>query len=147
MLDDLEIVIVVDSNEHDWQVAGYSQRPQGRRPQDVLAEYLAGCTQRRICVQHAIGDALELLRDIEIDSQVAQLNLCLRPGQCLRPVERRCVAVFVGERQRVGSAQSHDGPEGDTYRFSPGNPHPTAQCQYRIEHRTGRVRERPRVHD
>ena len=68
LLDQLQVVAAVDADEDDWNVARHPECPQRRRSGLVPAENLARGAQRCIGVQHPIGNALELLRLLEIDA-------------------------------------------------------------------------------
>ena len=56
-------------------------RPQRCLFQRAVAEYLGRRPQRRIGVQHRIGQSLEQMRFLGPDTKVMQLDVCLSPGQ------------------------------------------------------------------
>ena len=63
-----------------------------------------------------------------------------------RAVERRRVAVLVGEVERVPRATAPTSVENATRtRAARGEAHPAAQAEDRVEHRAGGVRQRPAV--
>src|SRR3990170_2261211 len=95
--DDVDILRLVDAGQYDRQIARYAMRPQRRAFKRAVAECLGRWTQRRIGVQHGIGQSLEQLRFVGPDTEVMQLDLRLRPGQREGALKHSRVTVLVGK--------------------------------------------------
>ena len=94
-----------------------------------------------------IGQPLKQMRVGGGNPQVMQLHLRLGPGEGGRALERHRVEVFIGESEQCLPRWRGHGPEGETGIGPRSNPHPPAQAEDRVEHRTGRVGQRPAVAD
>ncbi len=63
-------------------------------------EYLGGRTQRRVGIQHAIGEALKEVCFAGADPEMTELHLRLGPGQRGRAVERHGAVMLVHQIER-----------------------------------------------
>ena len=126
LLDELHVVVIVNSHQNDRQIPGYSIRPQARGGRPVPGQNVARRAQRRIRIQHPIGDALKVLGLVEVDAEISQLHLRLGPGKRLGAFEHGCVTVLVGQCDGLLAARGQDGPEGDARRGARRHAHPSA---------------------
>ena len=145
--DDIKVLRIVDARQHDGQVAGYSEGPQGGGPQQVLGEKLAGRSQPGIEIQHRIGGALKQFSLLDRDAEIAQLRFGRGAGAGFGEIEGRQVTEFVGQCERRRAARADPEPKIDACGFSGRDPHPPAQGQHRIQHRSDAAGQRPRIDD
>ena len=122
-------------------------RPESRLSQLILFQYVLRRPQRGIGVQNPIGNALKGLSLFEVDAQIAQLHLSLGPGESFRAAKSRHVAMLIHRGKRFHAARADTGPKGNPHGFSGCDPHAPPQRQYRIQNRSHRVGQGPRIHD
>ena len=75
------------------------------------------------------------------DAEVVLLNLRLRPRQRRGAVERRRIAILLGEAEGLRARRRDNRREGGAYGIARRHSHAAAQAHDRIEHRAGRVGE------
>lgn len=134
LLHQVETRLGIDASQHDGQIPGYTVRPQGRGSQCISAEDGGGSAQRCVRVQHPIGKHLKLLRLKRVHTQLEQTRRRPSGRQALCPVERRWVAVLLGEDERLGVCLGEEGPESNSRSLSGRDTHSPPQRQHRIEH-------------
>src|SRR5579871_4733446 len=81
LTNDFQIFGLIDSNQHNWQIARYSTSPKQRRTALTSLQHLLRRTQRWIRIKHAICQTLEQMCLVGIHSQMMQLHLRLRPRE------------------------------------------------------------------
>ena len=142
-----QLILLADADEHDRQIAGDALRPQGAGAAQIALNGGRCRAQHRIGVKDVIGEALKQLRIFLGDAEVMKLHLRLRPGQRGGAVEGDGVVMLVGQvHHRIAAFGGH-GPERDARGGAARNPHPAAQTEDGIEHRTGGVGKRPAFGD
>ena len=109
MSNDLDILRVVDANQHDGQIPGDSVGPQCGTLERAPDEHIRGRPQRRVGVQHGIGQHLEQMRFVVTDTQVVKLDLRPRPGQRPAALKHSRVAVLVCQIQDLLAGRRDDG--------------------------------------
>ena len=100
--------------------------------------------QAGIGVEQPASQALEQDRVVDRESEVPQLDLAVRAGERQRPGDRAPVVVLLHQAVGVFFGLRKAGDESDAGRAAGRQPHELTQRDDRIEHRTGRVRERVR---
>ena len=78
---DFHVRGLVDPNQHDGQVTGNPGGPQLRLSALAAPQQVGRRPQRRVRIEHAIGDTLKEMRLVGVNVQVMQLHLRLRPRQ------------------------------------------------------------------
>ena len=116
LADDLQILDVVDPNQHDGQVARDPVRPQRGRAALASAEHLGSRAQRRVGVEDAIREALEELRFVRPDTEMTELHLRLGPRQRDGALEGGRVMVLVDQVERLVAGRRDQRPERDADR-------------------------------
>ncbi len=142
---DAHVVGLVDSHEHDREVAGYPVSPQRSGALRLTRKDLRGRPQGPIRVENAAGEALEKMRLVRADAEVVLLHLRLRPGQGCGAVERRRIVIFLGEGEGLRTRRRDERREGSADGIARRQSHTAAQAHDRIEHRAGRVGQWPAV--
>ncbi len=66
-------------------------------PRSLLDQQARRRAQRRVRVEDPVGQPLEEVGLVGLDAEVMELHLGLRPGEDRRPLERRRLAVLVGQ--------------------------------------------------
>ncbi len=138
-LDEVEAALIAGLDEHDGQIAGDAVAPKRGRPRLVPGENLRRGAQRRIAVQHPVGDLLELERFAGLDPQVAQARFRLLRCRFRGTIEGGRVAQPVGGRQGLRTARRDTVPEGHSRRCAGFDPHSPPQSHHGIEHRSDGV--------
>ena len=129
----------VDAQEHDWQVARDRERPKpGLRPR-AARDRGARRAPARVDIEDRGRQALEIRRLLRADTQVAQLDLALRPGQRAGALEGGPVAMLVDQVDQRFARGGHDCPEGNARDLAWLDPEPLAQREDRIENGARRV--------
>ena len=116
---DLEIVGVVDPNEHDGQVAGNPGGPQLRLSANAALQQVGRGPQGRVRIDHAISETLKKMRFVGVNAQVMQLHLCLRPRQRHCALERGRVVMLVGQVDHFGPRRRDHRPDRRRARLRP----------------------------
>ena len=98
---DALVLELVDPDEHDGPIAGDPVSPESRSSFAVAPERLDRSAQRGIGVEDAGRQALEQMRLVARDAEMAQFDLSLRPGEAGDAIERIGVPVFLGQGQRA----------------------------------------------
>ena len=111
----------------------------------VALEHARRRAQRRVGVQDPVGQALEQVGLVRPDAEVVELDLRPGPGQRRRALEHRGIAILLGEREGLVARRRDQGREDDAGAGRRRQAHPPPQAEDRIEHRAGRVRQRPAV--
>jgi hypothetical protein len=143
LLHQRQIIAGVDLHHNDREIARDAIGPQARLALEVALEHLGPGALQAIHIQRGGRQALEALRSVGADIEVAQLSLALGPGhgKCTR--RRVGVAVFARQLDGLVAAGGHAGGEDDQRRAARHDPHAAAQAEDRIEHRAGMLCQRP----
>ncbi len=80
------------------------------------------------------------------DTEVVQLNVGLRPGQCERAVERRRVAVPVGQIQHLDARRRDHRPERHARGRARWDSQSAAEAEHRVQHGADGAGQRLAVH-
>ena len=107
----------------------------------MTCEDLRGRPEGPIRVENAAGEALEEVGLIRADAEVVLLNLRLRPRQRRGAVERRRIAILLGEVESLLARRRDERREGGAHGVARRESHAASQAHDRIEHRAGRVGE------
>ncbi len=131
--------------QDDREVAGDAVRPERLGVPHIALQYLGGRAQRRLGEENAVGEPLEEVRVVGGDPEVVELHLGLGPRRCPDALERRRVAILVGERERCFVRRGDEGGERDVCRRARRETDAAAQARDRIQHRPDRIGERAAV--
>ena len=101
LADDLQVLDVIDPDQHDRQVAGNSVGPKRRWSALASLQHVGRRPQRRIGVEHVIGETLEEMRFVGVDAEVMELHLRLGPGERDRALEGGGVVMLVDQIERL----------------------------------------------
>ena len=115
---DVDVVELVDPNQHDRQVAGDAVRPEPGRSPLVAGEHVGRRSQRRVGVEDPVGETLEELRFGGVDTEVVELDLGVRPGEDPGTLEGARSPVLVGEVEHVLTRLGHDSGEDRVHRLA-----------------------------
>ena len=106
--DDFNMLRVVDSHQHDGQVAGYPDGATSRRaPVGSCREFRAARAARHREYSTRLGNALKSLRLVDVDAQLPQL--CFEPASGARVFARskaatsRCLPASASTASRLGA--------------------------------------------
>ena len=98
-------------------------------------------------VENPAGQILEQVGLIHANPEMVELDLCPRPGERDRPLERRRVAILVGQGQGGVARRADERGEDEAGALPRHETDPPSEAEDWIEHRAGRVREGPPVDD
>ena len=139
------MVDVGDADEDDRQIAGYAQAPEARLPAASAPYGVRRRPQHGRGIDDVPGETLVLFCRTAIDAEMVQLHLGLGPGERGSALERAGIVVLVDQIEDVLPRRGDHGPEIDARRRTRRYPHPAAQGEDRIEHRSGRAGKRPPI--
>ena len=139
---DFQVFGLVDPHQHDRQVAGDSVGPQLRRSALASLQNVGRGPQRRIGVEHAIGETLEEMRFVGTDAEVMELHLRLGPRERHRALEGGGVVMLVHQVECFGASRCNHRPERDVDRGARRYSHAAAKTEDRIEHGADGIGER-----
>ena len=111
LADDVEVLRLVDPDQHDRQVARDAVSPQAWCSPFVASQQARRRSERRVRVEDPVGQALEEMGLVRLDPQVMELDLRLRPGEGHRPLEGGRLPVLVGQVQDVVARLGDHGRE------------------------------------
>ena len=81
-----------------------------------------------------------------IDIQVRHFNLRFGPRQPDLAFKSVRIVILVGQQHCLFARPRHDGAEGTAHGFAGWDSYAAAQTEHWIEHRAGRIRQRPVFH-
>ena len=110
---DAAILPLVDPHEDDGQVARDPVSPEPGGSGRVPRQGARGRPQPRVRIEDAVGDVLEEVRLVGRDAEMMKLDLRLRPRQGGGALERRRIAILVGQGQRRRAGGSQERREHD----------------------------------
>ena len=116
LANDFQILGLIDSNQHDRQIAGDSVRPKRRRSALTSLQHVGRRPQRRIGVEHAIGQTLEEIGFVGVDAEMVKLHLRLGPRERDGALEGGGVVMFVSQVERFAARGRDQRPERDARR-------------------------------
>ena len=145
--DDASILRLVDADQDDGEVAGDPVGPQGRRPGRILPQHHRRGPKRRVRVKNPARKILEQASLVHANPEMVELDLRPRPGKRDRPLERRGVAILVGERHGGFARRADERGEDEPCALSRRETNSPPETEDWIEHRAGRVRQGPPVDD
>ncbi|MCY1390258.1 hypothetical protein D9M71_50740 [compost metagenome] len=137
-----QVLVVVDAQQDDRQVAGNRQRPQPRLAAGAAADGFRRGAETHIGIQQRCGQALVVRRFLGLDIEIAQLHLGLGPGQGLGTLEGIALVVLVDQREQFVPRTGHQRPERGAHHLAGRYPHALAQAEDRVEYRALAVRQR-----
>ena len=130
--------LTVDRRQQNRPVAGDAKRPERLLPEPVLFDRALGWTESRMR-EHQMARQILIQRCVSWrDSQIAQLGLCLSPGQVERAPCAVGIVIEIGELDRPLFLIGDERRECDVRRPSRRNSHLHSQREYRIQYRAHR---------
>ena len=137
-----DLLQIAEPQQHDRQVAGNAHRPEiGLYRQPALQRF-RGWPEAGVAVQDRRRQSLEIGGFLQVDVEMAQLHLCLGPGERARAFEGAGVVVLVDQRQQRFATLGDHRPEVDVGDVSRRNAQDVAQREDRVQHGAGGVRQR-----
>src|SRR5260370_33685908 len=95
--DYLDVLLIVDPRQNDWQIAGNSLRPECGKVHIAPAEDVRSGPQRGVGINHGVGQSLEQEGYFRADAQMVELHLRLRRAKRKGAFKGAGVAVLVCE--------------------------------------------------
>ena len=120
----------------------WAHRPTGPH---VLRSAPPRRPKRRVGVEDPAGESWNRWASSGIDPEMVQLHLCLRPGERDGALERRGVAILVGQRHGGSRGTGRRAWRRRGARSRPARGDPPSEAEDRIEHRARGVRQGPPV--
>ncbi len=134
LADNLQILDFVDSNEDDRQIAGDSLGPKDRGTGSIPLEDFRGRPQRRVGIEHPIGETLEQMRLVGRNAEMSELHLGLRPRARDCALVSGCVEMLVDQVEHFAARRRNQRPKRDAHRGLGRDPHATAKAEDRIQY-------------
>src|SRR5665213_2801767 len=84
---------------------------------------------------------------VQIDTQMVELYLRLRPGQGESALHRGWAAIFIGEFQCLLAIRSHEGGKNNASSGPGRDANRSPEAEYRIQHGANRIGKRAAIDD
>ena len=141
----IEIFVVGDTQKHNRQIAGYSERPKRRLGSCSADNRIRRRPQRLRCMDQMPCETLEQPGFARRNADVTKLHLCLGPRKRRCTLERSDVTVLVDKIEQQFARRCNDRPEGDPYRRTGSDTNTAAHREDRIEYGARRARKCPPI--